>query len=139
MSHDIHTIQPFIDGELAEAERARGGDVEFAAIESVAEDRLEETVTTEGRGSDPESIAMHDILPDQLQSALDELPRTFREAVELAWLEELSYQEIAERLQIPIGTVMSRIHRGRRILQDRLHEFAVSRRLVAENPQYQAA
>ena len=121
------------------AERARGGDLEFATIESVAEDRIEPSVTTEGRGADPESIAMRDILPDALQSALDELPRAFREAVELAWLEELSYQEIAERLGIPIGTVMSRIHRGRRILQDRLREFAVDRRLVAERPQYQVA
>lgn len=43
----------------------------------------------------------------------------------------MTYQETAEWLGVPIGTVMSRIHRGRKMLQERLHEFAASRRLVA--------
>jgi len=112
-------------------ERAHGRDVEFASIESVAEDRLQHDAGVEARGADPEAILMSSILPTELTQALNELPDAFREAVECAFLEELTYQETAERLGVPIGTVMSRIHRGRKLLQERLHEFAASRRLVA--------
>jgi len=111
-------------------ERSHGKDVEFASIESVAEDRLRPDVGVDARGADPEAIVMSAILPAELSRALDELPRAFREAVECAFLEELSYQETADRLGVPIGTVMSRIHRGRKMLQERLHEFAANRRLV---------
>jgi RNA polymerase sigma-70 factor (ECF subfamily) len=55
-----------------------------------------------------------------LRDALDALPPAFREAVWLRDVEEFSYAEIARMLEIPIGTVMSRISRGRRLLHDRL-------------------
>lgn len=55
-----------------------------------------------------------------LQAALDGLPETFREAVWLRDVEELTYQEIAEVLAVPIGTVMSRISRGRKQLHQQL-------------------
>jgi RNA polymerase sigma-70 factor (ECF subfamily) len=103
------------------AEKARGTEVEFGSVEAVVEESVP---------NDPETKAMNAILPDELRRAMDELPRTFREAVEYAWLEELSYQEIADRLAVPIGTVMSRIHRGRKMLQESLREFAMSRRLI---------
>ena len=74
---------------------------------------------------------MGSILPEELRGALAVLPQTFREAVECAWLDDLSYQEIADRLSIPIGTVMSRIHRGRKMLQESLGAFASARRLIA--------
>ena len=59
-------------------------------------------------------------LDADLQAALDALPDAFRQAVWLRDVEELSYAEIAQVLDVPIGTVMSRISRGRRALYERL-------------------
>jgi DNA-directed RNA polymerase specialized sigma24 family protein len=56
--------------------------------------------------------------------ALDELPEDYRMAVVLSDVEELSYKEIADIMGCPIGTVMSRLHRGRRLLKGRLYEHA---------------
>jgi RNA polymerase sigma-70 factor (ECF subfamily) len=70
----------------------------------------------------PERILLRESLGDDLQAALDELPEPFREAVWLRDVEEFSYAEIARTLDIPIGTVMSRIARGRRLLFRRLQE-----------------
>src|SRR6476659_5561737 len=71
---------------------------------------------------------------DQVKQALESLPEAFRMAVLLADVEGFSYKEIAEILDIPIGTVMSRLHRGRKALQKRLYDFAVQRGLV-ERPE----
>jgi RNA polymerase sigma-70 factor, ECF subfamily len=68
----------------------------------------------------PEQILLRDTLDTDLQAALDALPALFREAVLLRDVEEFSYAEIAEMLGVPIGTVMSRISRGRRLLFERL-------------------
>jgi RNA polymerase sigma-70 factor (ECF subfamily) len=68
----------------------------------------------------PESILLRDALAPELQEAIDELPDAFRQAVWLRDVEEFTYGEIAEMLSIPLGTVMSRISRGRRALYDRL-------------------
>ena len=66
-----------------------------------------------------------DALPDaEVKAALEALPEQFRMAVILADIEGFSYKEIAEILDVPIGTVMSRIHRGRKQLQKRLWEYA---------------
>jgi RNA polymerase sigma-70 factor (ECF subfamily) len=72
----------------------------------------------------PERILMRDTLDADLQAALDGLPAAFREAVWLRDVEEFSYAEIAEMLGVPIGTVMSRISRGRRLLFERLSQSA---------------
>jgi RNA polymerase sigma-70 factor (ECF subfamily) len=66
----------------------------------------------------------------EVKDAVEDLPEQFRLAVLLADVEGFSYKEIAEILDIPIGTVMSRLHRGRKALQRRLYEFAAARRLV---------
>jgi RNA polymerase sigma-70 factor, ECF subfamily len=71
----------------------------------------------------PETILLRETLTPDLQTALDALPPAFREAVWLRDVEEFSYAEIAEMLSIPVGTVMSRISRGRRLLFDRLHHL----------------
>lgn len=68
----------------------------------------------------PERILLRESLGGDLQAALDELPEAFREAVWLRDVEEFSYAEIARTLDIPMGTVMSRIARGRRLLFRRL-------------------
>ena len=66
----------------------------------------------------------------EVKDAVESLPEQFRLAVLLADVEGFSYKEIAEILDVPIGTVMSRLHRGRKALQKRLYEFAANRRLV---------
>jgi RNA polymerase sigma-70 factor (ECF subfamily) len=68
----------------------------------------------------PERILMRQTLDADLQAALDSMPEAFRHAVWLRDVEEFSYAEIAEMLGIPIGTVMSRISRGRRMLFEKL-------------------
>ena len=68
----------------------------------------------------PETLLIRDTLAPELQQAIDELPAAFREAIWLRDVEEFTYAEIADMLKIPIGTVMSRISRGRRALYDRL-------------------
>jgi len=68
----------------------------------------------------PEQILLRDTLDADLKAALDELPDAFRQAVWLRDVEEFSYAEIADILGVPIGTVMSRISRGRRLLFERL-------------------
>jgi RNA polymerase sigma-70 factor, ECF subfamily len=68
----------------------------------------------------PETILFERSNREQLQGAIDELPVHFREILLLCEVEEMSYQEIAEALSIPIGTVMSRLSRARRTLRDRL-------------------
>ena len=75
-----------------------------------------------GRGTvqTPETLLVRDTLDPDLQAAMDALPEAFREAVWLRDVEEFSYAEIAGMLDIPIGTVMSRISRGRRMMFDRL-------------------
>jgi RNA polymerase sigma-70 factor, ECF subfamily len=68
----------------------------------------------------PESLLIRETLAPDLQAAIDELPAQFREAVWLRDVEEFSYAEIADMLSIPVGTVMSRISRGRSQLHDKL-------------------
>jgi len=72
---------------------------------------------------------------DQVKAALDSLPDQFRMAVYLADVEGFSYKEIADILDIPIGTVMSRLHRGRKAMQKRLVDFATERGLLARTPE----
>ena len=66
----------------------------------------------------------------EVKEAVESLPEQFRMAVLLADVEGFSYKEIAEILDIPIGTVMSRLHRGRKALQKQLYEFATERGLA---------
>ena len=70
---------------------------------------------------------------DEVKQALEDLPENFRLPVLLADVEGFSYKEIAEMLEIPIGTVMSRLHRGRKAMQKALFEFAHARGLAASS------
>jgi RNA polymerase sigma-70 factor (ECF subfamily) len=74
-------------------------------------------------GDTPESLLLRETLAPELQSAIDALPDTYREAVWLRDVEEFSYAEIAKMLSIPMGTVMSRISRGRHMLFERLNHL----------------
>lgn len=71
-------------------------------------------------------------LSDDVQSALDELPKDFRMVVELADLQDFSYKEIASIMDTPIGTVMSRLFRGRRLLRKKLFDFAREEGIISD-------
>jgi RNA polymerase sigma-70 factor, ECF subfamily len=69
---------------------------------------------------------------DEVKESLEALPESFRVPVLLADVEGFSYKEIADMLDIPIGTVMSRLHRGRKAMQKRLLDYAQARGLTPE-------
>jgi len=102
--------------------RARDRSRDAVSIDSEVVDDAAQTphFGVAGTVDTPETLLLRSTLAPQLQAALDELPDAFRQAVWLRDVEEFSYAEIAEMLKIPVGTVMSRISRGRRMLFGRL-------------------
>ncbi|PWT85154.1 MAG: RNA polymerase subunit sigma [Blastocatellia bacterium] len=103
--------------------RARDRAREAVTYDSEAVDRVADAPpdVRAGRFAEtPETALLRATLDPDLQNAIDSLPETFRQAVWLRDVEEFSYAEIAEMLTIPVGTVMSRISRGRRMLFERL-------------------
>ena len=104
--------------------RARDRARDTVAIDSEIVDRAADAPPPGGRSAGaaetPESLLLRETLAPELQAAIDALPDAFRQAVWLRDVEEFSYAEIAEMLSIPVGTVMSRISRGRHLLFDRL-------------------
>ena len=83
-------------------------------------------------GRSAEDELMDTFSEAEVKAAVEALPENFRMAVLLADVEGFAYKEIAEILDIPIGTVMSRLHRGRKALQKALFEYAVSHGLADE-------
>ena len=79
---------------------------------------------------DPEAELINNTLSSEVKEALESLPEKFRTTV-LLDVEGFAYKEIAQMLDIPIGTVMSRLHRGRKYLQKRLYDVARDRGIVA--------
>lgn len=86
------------------------------------------------KGADPsaESLVLDNLVDEEVKQALADLPEEYRMAVLLVDVEGFSYKEIAEILGVPIGTVMSRIHRGRKALQKSLMKLARERGLVGK-------
>jgi RNA polymerase sigma-70 factor, ECF subfamily len=74
---------------------------------------------------DPQGAFFDKIVDDEVLRAVDQLPEAFREAVTLSDVEGLSYEEVAKVLEVPVGTVKSRLYRGRRLLQAKLYDYAV--------------
>ena len=105
--------------------RVRDRARDTVAIDSDIVERAAD-VTRFGSGAPetPESILLREALAPELQAAIDALPAAFREAVWLRDVEEFSYAEIARMLDIPVGTVMSRISRGRHLLYERLNHLS---------------
>jgi RNA polymerase sigma-70 factor (ECF subfamily) len=96
--------------------RCRRNRLERNAISSLSSDPCAWTVPDHG----PEMVE----LSPPVQRALDGLPAGFRKALVLVDIEEMSYKAAAEELRVPVGTVMSRLHRGRRALAEGLREAA---------------
>ncbi len=106
--------------------RARDRARDTVAVDSEIVDRAADAPAPGGLpgvAETPESLLIRDTLAPELQAAIDALPEAFRQAVWLRDVEEFSYAEIAEMLSIPIGTVMSRISRGRHMLFERLNHL----------------
>jgi RNA polymerase sigma-70 factor (ECF subfamily) len=111
----------------------RPSEVDLGAVEDLylyrrigSEESMEAARTTEER-------VLDGLVESDIKAAVEELPEVFRIPVLLADLEGFAYKEIAEILDIPIGTVMSRLHRGRKAMQKRLWEYAKQRGLLPED------
>jgi RNA polymerase sigma-70 factor (ECF subfamily) len=108
------------ESELDEVEELflykRLGSIDQSKLSSSAEDQMFELFTD-----------------DEVKNALEELPEAFLLPVLMSDVEGFSYKEIAEILEIPLGTVMSRLHRGRKLMQKMLYQYAVDRGLIDES------
>jgi len=104
-------------------------EVDLESVEPVAARHEGEALDAPTRG---ELAAFADLLHDEVKAGMDAVPESFRVVLILSVIEGFSYKEIADILEIPIGTVMSRLFRARRLLQGSLRDFARQRGLVQE-------
>ncbi len=109
--------------------RREGDTVDFGAIEGSLE-RLVDAAAGAPAHADPEQIFMRGVVDGEIASALDALPEEYRMVLIMAVVEEMSYKEIAAALDCPIGTVMSRLHRARRMMQSQLIDYGRRRGLI---------
>jgi RNA polymerase sigma-70 factor (ECF subfamily) len=110
--------------------RKRQRQPQTVSDEEVPEWYLYEKLAEQGVESSAETRVLESIPDEDVRQAVNDLPEQFRLAVLLADVEGFSYKEIAEILDVPIGTVMSRLHRGRRTLEKRLWDVMRERGLV---------
>ncbi|MGD2115578.1 MAG: sigma-70 family RNA polymerase sigma factor [Acidobacteriota bacterium] len=96
---------------------------DFADIEESFETQVSEEAGQK-KIKNPEEELLENVLDEDIQRGIDELPPDYRMVVLLADLENFSYKEIAEILDVPVGTVMSRLYRGRRLLEKVMLEYA---------------
>ena len=120
----------------------RRGGLEKSVLDGPDADPLADgwvSVSTMRQLRDPEQVALLPVVESEVRRALDALPPEFRLAVILCDVEEFSYEEIAQMMGCPIGTVMSRLHRGRKLLQRSLLSHAQAMGIVKETPSPAAA
>ncbi len=106
----------------------RPAEVELSGTESATETTPDPNVFFEPRKGHKEDLL--ELVDDPVRKAIESLPDDFRNAVIMADLEDMSYKEIADVMQCPLGTVMSRLYRGRKLLRDALEDYARERRMV---------
>jgi RNA polymerase sigma-70 factor (ECF subfamily) len=104
------------------------GMVDYDEVENFYDSIRDETVDS----NDLQKKIFSNMLSDEVTEALQSLPEDFRTVVILCDIEGLTYDEIAEFLNCPIGTVRSRLHRGRKILEETLYSYAKERGLLKE-------
>ena len=114
--------------------RRRAAQPQTTELGEVEETTLYRHMTEAGTRTEaspePERVVLDSMVDSEIREALADLPEHFRTVV-LLDVEGLAYKEIAEMLDIPIGTVMSRLHRGRKFLQKRLYDLARERGIAA--------
>lgn len=88
---------------------------------------------TSGGLKSAETEALENLPNEAIANALNSIPEDFREAVYMADVDGFAYKEIAEILDIPVGTVMSRLHRGRKLLRELLRDYALENGFIKEN------
>jgi RNA polymerase sigma-70 factor (ECF subfamily) len=111
--------------QLREAGRAKAwlfSILRHAYLHRVRADKHQRCISLDGLGdiAEPLPEPLPDIDPAQLQGALDELPEVFRTPIILYYFEDFSYRDIAEQMDLPLGTVMSRLARAKAYLRERL-------------------
>jgi RNA polymerase sigma-70 factor (ECF subfamily) len=110
--------------------RVREREIHDQLVDDDAPSLISEQSRAQSR--DPERFLAQGLLSEDVRVALDAVPSDYRMAVVLCDLEEFSYKEIAEIMDCPVGTVMSRLHRGRRLLQRALYDYAVREGVIKE-------
>ena len=94
-------------------------------VDEIDDNFLYGQLSTGEKSSTPEQELFAKVFDDDVKKAIENLPDDFRLVVVLSFLEGFSYQEIAEIADLQLGTVKSRLHRGRKLLQKELYEYAV--------------
>ncbi|MBI2805781.1 MAG: sigma-70 family RNA polymerase sigma factor [Planctomycetes bacterium] len=126
--------------QLREANRAKAwlfSILRNAYLHKVRTSKQEKQVSLDSIGEIPDrdSERLSDIDAAQLQNALDELPEAFKTPIILFYFEEFSYKEIAEQMDVPLGTVMSRLARAKAFLRQRLTDRAELVEMGTPKPQ----
>lgn len=115
--------------------RAKSRRPEEAELDDVEDFYLYRRLRADNKyGQSAEDQLLETFSEAEVVAAVEALPEAYRMAVLLADVEGFSYKEIAEILDIPVGTVMSRLHRGRKSLQKALYDFAETQGLVSSAP-----
>lgn len=107
----------------------------FTPIEDISggDTNTQQYIERSGFYGSPESTYLSRLFPDHIRQAVEGLPDNFRIPVILADLHDFSYKEIAEIMECPVGTVMSRLFRGRKRLQEQLFEYAVEQGIISRD------
>ena len=114
------------------AQKRKGTEVELDDIEELFLYKRLGSIDQSQLSSSAEDQMLNLFTDDEVKNALESLPEDFRVPVLLSDVDGFSYKEISEMLEIPIGTVMSRLHRGRKAMQKMLYEYARERGLIVE-------
>ena len=114
------------------AKKRKGTEVELDDVEELFLYKRLGSIDQSQLSSSAEDQMLELFTDDEVKTALESLPEDFRIPVLLSDVDGFSYKEIAEMLEIPIGTVMSRLHRGRKAMQKMLYEYARDRGLIIE-------
>ena len=114
------------------AAKRKGTEVELDDVEELFLYKRLGSIDQSKLSSSAEDQMLNLFTDDEVKNALESLPEDFRIPVLLSDVDGFSYKEIAEMLEIPMGTVMSRLHRGRKAMQKMLYEYARERGLIIE-------
>jgi RNA polymerase sigma-70 factor (ECF subfamily) len=114
------------------AKKRKGTEVELDDVEELFLYKRLGSIDQSQLSSSAEDQMLELFTDDEVKGALESLPEDFRIPVLLSDVDGFSYKEIAEMLEIPMGTVMSRLHRGRKAMQKMLYEYARERGLIVE-------